>query len=220
MISFEAHLSETNMYFDQIARQWDNEPGNILRNEALASEIIRFLEGESVQTALEYGCATGTLSIMLKDRFDKIFLGDSSPAMIEVLKEKLQRFNIEHLDPLCIDLEKNTPSLFVDVIYTSMTMHHVKDISQVINEFYKLLKDNGLLIIADLLEEDGSFHWHVPDFDGHQGFDLQWFKEQLEAASLNVVYDNIFYTIPKKDANGVIKHYPVFVVMARKAKTE
>lgn len=204
------------MYFDQIARQWDNEPGNVLRNEALATEIIRFLEGENVHTALEYGCATGTLSIMLKNRFDTIYLGDSSPAMIEVLKEKLQQFKIEHLEPLCIDLEKSSPVLSVDVVYTSMTMHHVKDIQLVVKEFSKLLNDNGLLIIADLLEEDGSFHWHVPHFDGHKGFDLQDFKSQLELADFMIVGDNVFYTIPKKDADGTLKHYPVFVVVARK----
>lgn len=204
------------MYFDQMARQWDKEPGNIMRNEALATEIIRFLEGQDVLSALEYGCATGTLSIMLKDRFDKIYLGDSSPAMIEVLAEKLEQFKINHLEPMFVDVERFTPSLKVDVVYTSMTMHHVKDIMQVMKEFGKLLNDNGLLIIADLHQEDGSFHWHVPDFDGYKGFDLQWFKDQLALAGFEVVYDHTFYTIPKKDADGIIKHYPVFMVAARK----
>lgn len=54
--------------------------------------------------------------------------------MIEVLKEKLQQFKIEHLEPLCIDFEKSSPVISVDFVYTSMTMHHVKDIQLVVRE--------------------------------------------------------------------------------------
>ena len=51
-----------------------------------------------------------------------------------------------------------------------MVLHHVNDIEKIIGKFYRLLNPGGYLAIADLYEEDGSFHGD--GFTGHKGFNM------------------------------------------------
>ena len=64
-----------------------------------------------------------------------------------------------------------------DLIFTQMVLHHVTDIERIINKFHQLLNPNGYLAIADLYEEDGSFHGD--GFTGHKGFNIDSLSDLL-----------------------------------------
>lgn len=58
-----------------------------------------------------------------------------------------------------------------------MTMHHIKDIQSMFNDFYTMLNDNGVLAIADLDIEDGTFHTEDTGVF-HFGFDRKEFQDK------------------------------------------
>jgi 2-polyprenyl-3-methyl-5-hydroxy-6-metoxy-1,4-benzoquinol methylase len=70
---------------------------------------------------------------------------------------------------MLLDLSQHpVPTDRFNLIVTAMTMHHVEDVETVLVRLGSMLAEEGWLAIADLCQEDGSFH---PDFTvPHNGF--------------------------------------------------
>ena len=203
-------------HFDKQAKDWDNNPMKAERAEIFAKEIVKFINPKSTDTALEFGCGTGLLSYQLKDAFESISLADNSEGMIDVLKEKVKTKSLKNFKPLLVDLLKEDLDIGTfNVIYSLMTVHHILDLNKVANIFHSLLKTDGYLCIADLVEEDGSFHIKHPDFDGHNGFDKEKLSQLLINNGFSIEYYNISYAIEKELENN-IKKYPLFLMICKK----
>lgn len=199
--------------FDTKAKEWDNSPDKLKRAKVFAIEIIDFIKPNKTKNALEFGCGTGLLSFQLKDAFNKITLADTSAGMIDVLKEKIKKQDIKNFIPLLADLlQENTGVKNIDVIYTLMTLHHINDLDKAFKEFHNILNNNGYLCIADLVEEDGTFHKPELNFDGHLGFNKESLIKLLVKHDFTFQYYSTPHTIIKE--NG--KHYPLFLLIAKK----
>jgi ubiquinone/menaquinone biosynthesis C-methylase UbiE len=195
---------------------WDNDPEKIERAKIVASEIISFLQPDAKLRALEFGCGTGLLSFELKDSFERITLADNSEGMLKVLQEKIQAAGVKNFDPVLIDFrEEDIKISEQDVVYTLMTLHHMPDIDKTLKTFNSIIKPNGYLCIADLVKEDGSFHAHELDFDGHNGFDRKELTEKLLHHHFSVEYYNECFVIEKEAVNSV-KKYPLFLMICKK----
>jgi len=202
------------MHFDIQAKDWDNDPKKTERAQIFAQEITNFIKPHKTWDALEFGSGTGLLSYELKDVFEEITLIDNSPGMINVLKEKVKNNNITNFKPLLLDLlEDNLDIGKFNVIFTLMTLHHIPNLNKILNIFNSLLKTNGFLCIADLVKEDGSFHYEYPDFDGHNGFDKNELSYFLTSNGFKVEYYNICFEIKKESEN---KTYPLFLMICKK----
>ena len=164
---------------------------------------------------MEFGCGTGILSVQMKDVFQDITLVDTSKGMIDVLKEKIEAIKLGHFHPLFVDLlTEPLPKVHFDVIYTLMTMHHIRDIQKILGIFYKILNPAAYFCMADLVKEDGSFH-NDSDFDGHNGFDRAELTQLMQKSGFEVVNNTIFYEI-KREKEGKLETYPLFLMIARK----
>jgi 2-polyprenyl-3-methyl-5-hydroxy-6-metoxy-1,4-benzoquinol methylase len=202
------------MRFDTQAKDWDTDPKKTERAIAFADEITNYIKPNKTWNALDFGCGTGLLSFPLKDDFEEITLVDTSVGMINVLKDKIKKSNITNFKPLQIDvLEDNINIGAFNVIYTLMTLHHISNLNKILSIFNSLLKTNGYLCIADLVKEDGSFHYEYPDFDGHNGFDKNELSELLTANGFKVEYYNSVLEIKKESEN---KTYPLFLMICKK----
>ncbi|HAG16140.1 MAG TPA: class I SAM-dependent methyltransferase [Bacteroidales bacterium] len=202
--------------FDTRAQEWDNDPMKVERAVRIAQEIMDFIQPNHTFDAFEFGCGTGLLSFQLKDAFNTITLVDSSEGMIHVLKEKIAKAGIQNFKPLHLDVFEHDLKLDKqDVIYTLMTLHHMVDLNQILKLFYSILKPGGYLCIADLVTEDGSFHAHQGDFDGHKGFDRKELGVVLSNNGFRVEYDHLSYEIEKK-VGDALKKYPLFLMIGRK----
>ena len=202
-------------YFDQQAAGWDNEPRRIERAAVVAREIISAVPGLEGMTGFEYGCGTGLLSFSLRRHLKRIVLGDNSNGMLKVLRQKISQSNVPNMETMNIDLERESlPDSEYDVVYTLMTLHHIGDIDKVVGEFYKALKSTGYLCIADLDEEDGSFHGS--DFTGHNGFNRNELAERLRKLGFGEVNSKLCYDVVKTSSDGITRYYPVFLMTARK----
>jgi len=199
-------------HFDIQAKEWDNDPSKIERAKVFADQISGFIKQNNNLRALEFGCGTGALSFQLKDFFKTITLADSSQGMIDVLNAKIKQTGITNFFPLKIDEDNNIDTIGnFDVIYTSMTMHHVLDIEEVITKFNSILTPKGYLCIADLEKEDGSFHDQHPNFIGHNGFHRDELTTILNRCGFVVEYYNVCFAVKKE-----LKEYPVFMMICRK----
>jgi ubiquinone/menaquinone biosynthesis C-methylase UbiE len=206
------------MNFDQKARDWDKDPQRLERAKLFANEIIRFLGNKKILNALEFGSGTGLVSFQLKDRFKTITLADNSAGMIEVLTEKIRNENISNMTPRLVDVfvDKNGLSGF-NLIYTLLTLHHLKDIPETLEIFNSMLNAGGYVCIGDLVTEDGSFHHNDPEFDGHRGFDQDELKRQLITNGFKIEFETIF-TLIEREHNGIMKKYPLFILIGKKVE--
>jgi len=200
--------------FDQKAKEWDMNPVHVERSRAIADLLVKAIHMDKDMTALEYGAGTGLLSLMLKDRLGKITLMDSSEGMINVIREKISQKEIHNLEPVYFDLENGIYEDEFDLVFTQMVLHHVEDIEGILHKFSMLLKPGGVLAIADLYPEDGSFHGE--GFTGHKGFDPLRLSNELSSLGFRNINHLTCFVINKDMGNGKTKEYPVFLITACK----
>lgn len=203
------------MNFDEEAKNWDTDK-KVKRAKVVAQEIINSIEIDKKYSAMEFGCGTGLVSFNIYDKFKKVTLIDSSKGMIDVLNSKIKEHKIDNMFGKHLDLcNGDSMDESFDVIYTSMALHHIEDIKDIVKKLYELLNDDGYLCIVDLNEEDGSFHGDHHDFHGHNGFKQEKLKKVLEDAGFRKVESNTFYH-DIKVVEGKKVNYSLFLMVARK----
>jgi ubiquinone/menaquinone biosynthesis C-methylase UbiE len=201
-------------YFDQEAATWDAKPERSERADAVAQGIRARLPLSPQWTALEYGCGTGLLSFALQPDLAHITLVDSSRGMLAVLDQKIASAGIPNLTPLYADfLNDPLPPLKVNLIYTLMVLHHIPDTDGILKAFSALLSSPGYLCVADLDQEDGTFHDH--DFSGHKGFERAELAEKARQAGFGRVEFSTVFQVPRPVA-GTIRNFPLFLMVAEK----
>lgn len=183
------------------------------RTMAVASQLMKMIPFKPNMKAMEFGAGTGLLSFYLKDRFSEITLMDSSREMLKMAEQKMEAGDHSKFKTLFINLEteeyRGDP---FDIIYNQMVMHHIKDINAIFRKFYHLLNHGGILAIADLYPEDGSFHDGA--LDVHYGFDPDYLKEILHQQGFHECQIAPCFVIRKELAAERIKEYPVFLMTA------
>ena len=202
-------------HFDSKARQWDDNPVFQERGLKIAQAIRQAVPLHPQMNALDYGCGTGLLSFPLKDELGTILLADSSSGMLDVVSEKIAAQGVTHMTPMKLDLLIDPPpAQRFDLIVTAMTLHHVPDTDQILRIFHDLLQPGGYLCIADLDQEDGSFHG--PEVDVHHGFDQADLSRRATLAGFADIRFQTVFSIAKELATGT-RDYPVFLMTARRA---
>jgi len=201
--------------FDLKAPEWDNNPTHRDRSVAIANEIISLIPLSKEMTALEYGAGTGVTSLILKDHLKEITLMDNSKEMIRVIDEKIRSSKVMNLKVLNFDLESDE---FIegkfDLVFTQMVLHHVNNIEKIINTFHQLLNQGGYIAIADLYEEDGSFHGD--SFTGHKGFNIDYLSGILKKNRFSDIIHKTCFVIDRKTSETESKQFNVFIMVARR----
>ena len=196
--------------FNSRAAEWDT-PQRVKLAQRVAVAIESVVKLNSSMDAMEYGCGTGLVGLQLIDKVGSITFIDTSAGMLEVLSSKIGERQQEKAKVCNVDLSAdNTFSGAYNLIFSSMTLHHIPDYAAIIARFSGLLKSKGKLAIVDLVSEDGSFHGE--GFDGHNGFDLAQLVQTFEASGLTVIHSNVFMEI-KRD-NG--RNYLLFIIVGEK----
>lgn len=209
-------MKDESIHFDTEAQNWDQDPEKVKRANIFAKEIIDFVHPDTFMKAIDFGCGTGLLSYALRNSFRSITLIDNSPGMISILEQKIKKNGLHNFQPLCIDPMIDALELKdFDVVFSSMTIHHIHDLHKIMKIFNSSLKMGGYVCIADLVTEDGTFHSEHPDFDGHKGFDEDEIISILKANGFQTVYYKIVFTIVK-ELNGENKKYPLFLLIGKK----
>lgn len=201
--------------FDKTAKDWDDSR-RIQRAKIIADKINEFMNLQDSFSALEFGCGTGLVSLNLYDKFKEITCIDTSSGMIKQLEDKVVSNNLKKMivSQVNINDDHNLNSKY-DVIYSSMSLHHVIQLEETLQNFYKLLQEGGQLCIVDLDKEDGSFHSEETNFLGHNGFDQNELSQLLSQAGFNNISSETFYHDERSIGNRNIE-YSLFIMKAQK----
>lgn len=202
--------------FDVKAATWDEEPRRVQLAYEVADAVIGAVQLTKEMDAIDFGCGTGLLTLLLQPHLRSITGVDSSRGMLEKLERKVRELGLANVRTLFCDLEKNErPEGEYHLIASSMTLHHVAEIGPLFRLFHKLLLPGGTICLADLDKEDGTFH-DDPTGVHHFGFERPRVRELLAEAGFSEIRDTTAAVI-RKGSPGNSRDYPVFLISARKA---
>lgn len=191
--------------FDEKAATWDDDPAKVERAQAIGRAVRATVTLDPSTRLLEYGAGTGLVTEALRDAVGAVTLADTSTGMREAMRAKVDAGVIPGARIWDLDLASEpAPDEQFDLVVTALTLHHIHDLAPVLSGFAALLTEGGHLCVADLEEEDGSFH--TGDFDGHHGFRRPDLAAQLEAAGFG---DVAFQDCHHIERDGVT--YPLFL---------
>ena len=179
-------------------------------SSAIGSCIIENVELNTQMHVLDFGAGTGLISSQIAPYVEKITAVDISQSMLDKLIAKQE--NTDKVQTLCQDITIEPIGKEYDLIMSAMAMHHVEDTDNLVKRFSDHLKSGAKIALADLDEEDGSFHPKGMEDVYHDGFERSEFQATLEKHGFKDINFETAHTI-----NGETRPYPIFLVLATKA---
>jgi ubiquinone/menaquinone biosynthesis C-methylase UbiE len=204
-----------NNRFDQEASQWDQQEPRVKMAVAIAEAMSRSLRLGSDRDLLDFGTGTGLIALRFQPHVRRVFAFDTSVGMLRALGDKLSQnriTNIELVQGLPSETMPKLPA--VDIIVSSMALHHVRDILGLARAFKTALRRGGQLAIADLDPEGGLFHADHADVM-HDGFDRKELAGILVAAGFSDIEFSDAYVMEKPIADGTLRPFTIFLVTAQ-----
>lgn len=202
--------------FDKEAATWDENPGRVKLANDVADAIIGAVRPSKEMDTLDFGCGTGLVTLRLQPLVRSIVGADSSRGMLAMLEEKARKQGLNNVRARLVDFEKGgkVEGKF-HLVVSSMTLHHVPDTAELLRTLSDLVLPGGILAVADLDSEDGSFH---SDNTGvvHFGFDRVRLKALLEKAGFHDVRETTAAAVVREQEGGGTRKFPVFLITGRK----
>lgn len=201
--------------FDSRAAQWDNLPRRVALAKAVVEAIIQEADPQSTIRMLDYGAGTGLVTLGLLPLVKEAIAVDSSQGMLEQLEIKAQEAGITNLQTCFIDLDSewHLPK-GIDLLVSSMTMHHVPEPAPLFAHFKECMNPGALLCVADLDQEDGSFHDDATGIP-HKGFSVEQMEGYLSAADFAEIRTVLVTAVKKERAGGVVQEYPINLTIGK-----
>ncbi|BBF44618.1 spermine/spermidine acetyltransferase, putative [Lachnospiraceae bacterium KM106-2] len=204
------YIDQKNI-FNLLALTWDDER-RITRAKNLSAQIQKQLTTNDI-TCLDFGCGTGLLTYELYPYVKSIYGYDTSTQMCQIFKEKSESYHTDNVHILTKPEEMQKQQY--DLIFSSMVFHHIIDIKSQILILKECLKQNGIFLLIDLDEEDGSFHQNEPNFHGHNGFKREAIQNTLHSCGFTSISVQTVYKGAKQVDDKSI-NYSLFMAVAHK----
>jgi ubiquinone/menaquinone biosynthesis C-methylase UbiE len=202
--------------FDKSAKDWEKNAARLKMTGALADAVVAGLAWDRRQAAMDYGAGTGLVTLRIQPLIGRVVAFDTSPGMLAVLEEKIAKAGLENVSVRLWDVETGPlPEERFDVIVSTMTFHHLRDIPAALGRFRELLCPGGRMAVADLDTEAGDFH-SDPTGVWHFGFNRDEFRKQCDAAGFHSVRTETAHRLKRPGAGGKMKEFSFFLLTAAK----
>lgn len=202
--------------FDKAAASWDKNPSRVKLAKDIADALTSRISLTPDMDVLDFGCGTGLFTLHLQPLVRSVTGIDSSQGMLDILKMKIAEQNLNNVKTLLLDLEKgDILSGAYHLVASNMTLHHIKEIRPLFDQFYRIMLPAAYLCIADLDLDKGQFH---EDNTGvfHLGFDRAALRKVFTEAGFDKVTDITAAEVVKPDANGEMRRFSLFLMTGRK----
>lgn len=196
--------------FNEKAKDFDTNDMIKKLSSAIGFSMLEKIPLHSQMDVMDFGAGTGLISSHIAPLVNKIIAVDISQAMLEKLIAKPELHG--KVEAVCQDITNNPIDADFDLIMSAMALHHIEDTNEIIGTFSEYLKPGGIVALADLDKEDGSFHPENTEGVFHSGFERDELKTILESNEFKNIQFSTAHTI-----NGETKDYPVFLVTATKS---
>jgi ubiquinone/menaquinone biosynthesis C-methylase UbiE len=209
-------MCDTKRNFDKEAASWDDKPERVKLVKDIAHAITREITLTPSMDVLDFGCGTGLLTMQLHPFVHSITGVDSSQGMLDVLKTKIKDQNLTNVQTRYLDIEKDVVlEGRYNLIASSMTFHHIKNIRPVLDQFYNILLPSGNICIADLDLDDGQFH---ENSDGvfHSGFDRERLSYIIREAGFRDIRCKTAARVTKPVNGTGSREFTIFLITGRK----
>ena len=154
--------------FKEKASDWDANEMRSQLSSAIGTAILEYVPLHEKMTVMDFGAGTGLLTSHVAPRVKTIAAVDISAAMLDKLVAKPEFQG--KVTAICQDIIKLPLESRYDLIVSAMAMHHVEDTAKLLTTFSKHLKPGGRIALADLDQEDGTFHEPGTEGVHHHGF--------------------------------------------------
>ena len=175
---------EANIYVhSSIVKQYDNEPHFRPENQKKVQNRLYELIGKLPQNnnlrLLDFGCGTGFIINLIKDRFHRIDGVDVTQAMLDRIDTSSGNINL-HRGPA-----EQTP--FDDCVFDMTTaysfMDHLVDYKELLKEAYRVLKPGGIFYID--LNPNRKFWQALQQVEDSKEETHQFVRDEVYAAIHN-----------------------------------
>lgn len=174
--------------FEMIANIYDT-PERIHIAKESADAIREYIGDATSKNAIDFGCGTGLVGMNLLNDFHSVLFLDTSENMINQVRQKISDFDIQNVDTLCFDFEKEALSdLHVDYIFMAQVLLHIHDVEFVLSRLFDVLNEGGRLLIVDFDKNDKV----VSDIV-HNGFDQVELTDIMTKIGYRNIQSKTFY---------------------------
>ena len=205
--------------FDKEAASWDERPYRVKLARDIADAIRREITIGPGMDAMDFGCGTGLLTLQLQPLVRSITGADSSQGMLDILTAKITKLGLPNVRTALVDLDEgDSLTGTYHLIVSNMTLHHVRNIEPLFEQFHHILAPSGYLCVADLDSDDGQFH---ADNTGvfHFGFD----RTELGRILTETGFDNIRVTsaaeMTRQTSAGEMRSFTIFLMTGQKTSS-
>lgn len=207
-------------YFDHIATEWNAMRKNYF-NQDIRPIIFSKVDFKN-KTVMDLGSGTGYMAHEIAKVSNVVFAVDQSHNMLDQLMYKAKLNQISNIYTIQSDIHSiSFLSNQIDVITMNMALHHMPSPNEVIKEMYRLLKDNGKVVIGDVMSHQGD--WAIEEMhDVWLGFrkeQIIYWLEENHFTEIDFIETN--YQAIASSKKGEVINPNIFVVVAKKgAKNE
>jgi predicted TPR repeat methyltransferase len=196
--------------FDKDAKTWDANERRQKVAKSVVDNIAANVELKKEFFVLDYGCGTGLVSYQMLNFVDNIMGMDNSQKMLEEFLSK--KDDNKKVSAMLHNIDKDDlPINRFNLIVSSMTIHHIKNLDRFFSQAYLALAKNGYLAIADLEKEDGTFHDRGNDDVVHFGFEKNQISNLFSKNGFDIVNYEVVFTVKKNN-----KNYNIFTIIGKK----
>jgi ubiquinone/menaquinone biosynthesis C-methylase UbiE len=196
--------------FAHRAAEWDS-PEKTKMTEIFVAEMLKHVSPQKEWRALEIGAGTGLVGMQVLSKVGCMVFEDTSAAMLGALKQKpTGGVSVETVHGEIFEYKKQD----IDFAFSCMAFHHIPDVDGALSHLYDICNTGAVVVVGDLLSEDGSFHRFEPI--PHKGFDLDVLKLKFVRSGFEVVVARVYHTLKRERTEGIFTEYEQFILVAVK----
>jgi ubiquinone/menaquinone biosynthesis C-methylase UbiE len=204
--------------FNKEAATWDEDPGRVKVANDIADTLLEEIKLTPGMDVLDFGCGTGLVTLRLSPRVRSVTGVDSSQGMLDILNAKIEKSNINNVRTRYLDLgREDVLDGRYDLVVSSMTLHHVKEIGPLLDRLSRIVAPGGCLCLADLDLDNGQFH---SDNTGvfHFGFDREILRLAFMEVGLEDIRTRTAAQVVKPTPTGELRAFTVFLIVGCKSR--